>query len=250
VSVNSIREVIMKNISKWRSANTGKALVRLSSVLVLGSAPQTAFDGFYAGGSIGYMNQNTSIDAHQNPASRNADIYKSTVGRGLPTAELFWGWGKVLGGSFYGGLEGKVDWVAGGVKKVSEDINFIYLSGRKGLGMALLARFGYLVSPHTLIYGGVGVKATRFGYNLFEKADKIPAPFSARSLNLLTEAGVETFLNPQKNLALRLSYSFMPTKGMTRTTASFPEGHMYRRHGIFKSNISEHIIKTGLIYRF
>lgn len=241
----------MRNIIKQHPINKGKAILAgLGSALVFGSATQATFDGLYAGVSLGYMNQSITINASQNPTNPNADIYKSTAGRGLPTAEFFFGWGKVFEGRFYGGLEGKVDWATGSIKKVAEDVNFTYLAGRKGLGIGVLARLGYLVSPHTMVYGGVGVKATRFGYNLFQKVDKIPTSFSQQSLNLLTEMGIETFLNAQKTLALRLSYSFMPAKGVTRTMTSFPEGHIYRDDGFFKASTTEHTFKAGVTYRF
>jgi hypothetical protein len=219
-------------------------------MVVLVTMAHASFDGIYAGASLGYMTQHTSIDAKQNPANSNADAYKATMQRGSPMAEIFVGWGKVFGGCFYGGLEGKVDLLLGRNQKVAEDTNFIYKSERKGPGAAVLMRLGYLVAPTTMIYGGVGVKVLGFEHNLFEKADKISAPFSQKSFNLLTEVGVETVVGNCQNLRFRLAYGFMPKKAMTRTTTQFPEGHMYRDQGVLKLGGAEHALKMGMIYRF
>jgi hypothetical protein len=208
------------------------------------------FDGVYAGASLGYMNQHTSIDAKQNPANRFAHVNKGTGQQGSPTAEIFVGWGRVFGGCFYGGLEGKVDILLKENQKVVEDTGFIYNSERKGLGVAVLMRLGYLVMPTVMIYGGMGVKALRFEHNLFEKAEKIPAPLSQESLNLLTEVGVETVVGSYQNLRFRFAYGFMPKKSMTYTTTKFLENHMYRNSGILKTGGAEHALKMGVIYRF
>ncbi|MDF3034722.1 MAG: hypothetical protein K0R76_1676 [Alphaproteobacteria bacterium] len=116
--------------------------------------------------------------------------------------------------------------------------------------MAILVRLGYLVSSNTMAYGGVGAKTIRFEYNLFEKADKIPAPFSKQSLHLLTEIGIETFSKLVQNLAFRFSYSFMPQKDVTQKGKNFPINHIYRKHGFLKTSVTEHAIKVGLAYRF
>lgn len=228
--------------------NMGVALVVVVAVVVTGA--HAKFDGFYTGGSVGYMNQSTSIDAKQNPANRFAHVNKGTAQQGSPTAEIFLGWGKVFGGCFYGGLEGKIDVLLGGSQKVAEDTNFTYQSGRKGPGVAALARLGYLVTPTTMIYGGVGVKALRFNYSLFEKQRQLQAPFSQKSLNLLTEVGVETSVCNSQHLKFRFAYAFMPRKAMTRTTSQFPVNHVYRNSGILKTGVTEHALKLGVVYRF
>lgn len=239
------------NIRKQHRLNKGKTIILgLGTALALGNTTQAKFDGFYAGAGVGYLSQNTDIKANQNPTDQNADAYNSTAGSGSPTAELFFGWGKVFKACFYGGLEGKVDFVTGGLKKVAEDTNFIYRSGRKGAGIAILGRLGYLASPYTMIYGGVGVKRAEFEYNLFEKADQNSAPFSKQSFHLLTEVGVESFLNTSKNLAFRLSYSFMPKRSVMEQTQNFPKNHMYRENGILRGGTNEHAIKVSLIHSF
>ncbi len=227
-----------------------KILFAFGCTFLFGSAIHATFDGFYAGASVGYLNQRTSLDAQQNPADPNADMNNTTAGRGLPTGEVFLGWGKVFGKNFYGGLEGKIDGVTGKSQKVAEDANFIYLSGRKGPGMAALARLGYLINPATMIYGGVGAKMARFEYNVFEKADKISALFSKQSLYLLTEIGVETSVGVLRNLKFRFSYSFMPARELTQNTTNFPVNHVYRTHGIIKSGVAENTFKAGIVYRF
>jgi len=223
--------------------------VWVAMVVLVGMAHAT-FDGVYAGGSLGYMNQNTGIDAKQNPANRFAHVNKGTAQQGSPLAEIFVGWGKVFGGCFYGGLEGQLDFLLSGNRKVAEDTGFIYKSGRKGPGVAALVRLGYLVTPTLMVYGGMGVKAVRFGHDLFEKAEKISAPFSQKTLNLLTEVGVETVVGNCRNLRFRFAYGFMPRKGMTRTTVQFPVDHVYRDQGILKTGGAEHALKMGVIYRF
>lgn len=208
------------------------------------------FDGIYAGASLGYMNQSTSIDASQNPENNNADTYKATMQSGRPTAEIFMGWGQVLGKFFYGGLEGKMDVLLGQSQKIAEDTNFIYKSNRKGLGIAALMRLGYLLTPTTLIYGGAGVKVLQFNHNLFEKTGKIPSLFSQRATNLLTELGVETVIGTSRQLRFRFTYAFMPRKSMIRTTSQFPVDHVYRDRGVLKVGGAEHALKMGVIYRF
>lgn len=101
-----------------------------------------------------------------------------------------------------------------------------------------------------MIYGGVGVKRAEFVYNLFEKVDQNSAPFSKKSFHLLTEVGVESFLNTSKNLAFRLSYSFMPKRSVMEQTQNFPKNHMYRENGILKGGTNEHAIKVSLIHYF
>jgi len=241
----------MMNIRKQHGLNKGKIIILgLGTALALGNTTQAKFDGFYAGAGVGYLNQNTDIKANQNPTNRNAHVNNTHSQRGSPTAEFFFGWGKVFKACFYGGLEGQVDFVTGGVKKVAEDTNFIYRSGRKGAGIAILGRLGYLASPYTMIYGGIGVKRAQFEYNFFEKMDKISAPFSKRSFHLFTEVGVESFLNTSKNLAFRLSYSFMPKQNLTRNTTNFPINHVYREHGVLSVNTTERTLKAGLVYQF
>ncbi|MCE3231623.1 MAG: hypothetical protein K0R52_1551 [Alphaproteobacteria bacterium] len=231
--------------------NTGKIMgLIVGSLLASEEAAQAKFDGFYAGASVGYLNQNTSFDAKQNPANPKADMNSSTAGSGLPTAEFFGGWGKVFDGCFYGGLEGKIDLTKRSTKKVAEDTGFIFMLGRKNPSIAILSRFGYLISPHTIIYGGGGVKITRFEYGLFEKADKIPALFSKQSLHLFTEVGVEAFSNVVQTLSFRFSYSFMPKKDITQKTTTFPINHMYRENGKLKIGVTEHTIKVGIVYHF
>lgn len=220
------------------------------AMVVLVSMAHATFDGVYTGASLGYMNQTTSIDAKQNPANRFAHVNKGKAQRGSPIAEIFVGWGKVVGGCFYGGLEGKIDVLLGGNQKVAEDTGFIFKSRRKGLGIAALLRLGYLVTPTTMIYGGLGVKALQFDHNLFEKADKISAPFSQKTLNLLTEVGIETVVGSYQNLRFRFAYGFLPKKGMTRTTTQFPENHMYRDQGVLKTGGAEHTLKMGVVYCF
>lgn len=222
----------------------------VGSLCALASPAQAKFDGFYAGGSLGYLQQNTTLNAQQNPGNPKADMHNTTSVRGLPTVELFLGWGKIFERSFYVGIEGKVDWAATGKRKIAEDINFSYLSSRKNPGVALLGRLGYLVSPQTLVYGGVGAKWVGFRYNVFEKVDQIPAPFSKQSVHLLTEVGVETALPALKNWAVRLSYSFMPKRDITQTGQSFPANHMYQQNGSLKVGMAEHAIKIGLLYQF
>lgn len=219
-------------------------------IVVLVKMAHANFDGAYGGASLGYMNQHTSIDAKQNPANRFAHVNKGTSHQGSPIAEIFVGWGKVLGQCFYGGLEGKVDVLLKGKQKIAEDTNFIYNSGRKGPGVAALVRLGYLITPTMIVYGGVGIKALRFEYNMFEKADKISAPFSQKNLNLLTEIGVETAVGSHQNLRFRFAYELMPKKGMTRTAAQFPVDHVYRSRGILKTGGAEHALKMGVVYRF
>lgn len=229
----------------------GKILRNVGVVTgVLVGAAHAKFDGFYTGASVGYMNQNTSIDAKQNPANRYAHVNKGTGHQGSPTAEIFLGWGKVFEGCFYGGLEGKIDLALGRNQKIAEDTGFIYKSGRKGLGIAALVRLGWLVTPTTMIYGGVGVKALRFDHNLFEKVRKFGAPFSQKTLNLFTEVGVETAVSTSHHLRFRFAYAFMPKKGMTRTTTQFPAKHMYQDQGTLKTGGAEHVLKMGVIYCF
>lgn len=235
----------MVNIYKGK-----KILFAFGCTFVFGSVIHAKFDGFYAGASAGYLNQRTSLDARQNPADPNADMNNTTAGRGLPTGEIFLGWGKVFAKNFYGGLEGKIDGVTGKSRKVAEDTGFIFTSGRKGPGMAVLARLGYLIHSATLIYGGVGAKRARFEYNVFEKADKISALFSKQSVYLLMEIGVEASSNTVQNLIFRFSYSVMPKRDMTRTTTDFPANHMYRANGIFKAGVTEQTAKVGILYRF
>jgi len=208
------------------------------------------FDGIYAGASLGYMNQSTSIDAKQNPANEFAHISKVKSQRGAPLTEIFVGWGKVFGKYFYGGLEGQVDWALRKNQKMAEDTGFIFKSGRKGLGIAALIRLGYLVTPTTLVYGAVGLKTLRSDHDLFEKAEKISAPFSQRTTNLLTEVGVETAVGLSSPLRFRFAYGFMPKKSMVRTTTQFPVDHVYHDHGIFKTSGAETMVKMSIIYRF
>lgn len=241
----------MGQLTKSENFHNGKKILfAFGCTFLFGSVIHAKFDGFYAGASAGYLNQRTSLDAEQNPADPNADMNNTTAGRGLPTGEVFLGWGKVFGKDFYGGLEGKIDGVTGNNQKVAEDTGFIYLSGRKGPGVAVLARLGYLINPATMIYGGVGAKMAQFEYNVFEKADNIPAPFFKRSLHLLTEIGVETSSPLVRNLIFRFSYSVMPKRDMTRNTTDFPENHMYRAGGIFKAGVAEQAAKVGILYRF
>lgn len=61
------------------------------------------FDGIYAGASLGYMNQSTSIDAKQNPANEFSHISKVKSQQDAPLTEILVGWGKVFGEYFYGG---------------------------------------------------------------------------------------------------------------------------------------------------
>ena len=196
------------------------------------------------------MNQHTSIDAKQNPANRFAHVNKGRGQQGSPIVEISVGWGKVFGGYFYGGLEGKVDVLLKGNQKIAEDTNFIYKSGRKGPGVAALVRLGYLATPTVMIYGGMGVKALRFGHDLFEKADKISAPFWQKSVNLLTEVGVETIMGSYQNLRFRFAYGFMLKKGITRTAVQFPANHVYKSRGILNIGGAEHALKMAVIYRF
>ncbi|MBX9805026.1 MAG: hypothetical protein K2Y18_04645 [Alphaproteobacteria bacterium] len=211
---------------------------------------QASFDGPYVGVHLGHLHQTTSLDAKQDPANKNADMNNTTGARGMPTVEIVLGWGRLFWGCFYGGVEGKIDWAKGGSQKVAEDVNFIYKSGRKGLGAGVLARLGYLVTPTTMVYGGVGIKSARFSHNIFEKADQISAPFSKRSHHLLTEVGIETSTEAIQNLKFRFGYSFMPKKAATHKTTEFPINHLYREQGIVKAGTLEHIIKVGMIYRF
>jgi hypothetical protein len=219
-------------------------------MVVLMTMVHANFDGVYAGASLGYMNQHTSIDAKQNPANRFAHVNKGRGQQGSPIVEMFVGWGKIFGGRFYRGLEGKVDILLRENQKIVEDTNFIYKSERKGSAITALIRFGYLVAPTTMIYRGAGVKVLRFDHNLFEKSGKIPAPFSQKILNLLTEVGIETVVGSYRNLRFRLSYGFMPKKDMIRTTTQFPENHMYGDQGVLKMGDAEHALKMGVIYRF
>lgn len=237
-------------IKRGRMLTLPLACAFILNTEVQGNCAKTQFDGVYAGANVGYMNQNTSLDAKQDPGNVRADAYNSTASRGFPMIEALLGFGKVFLGSFYGGVEGRVDWVLGGPQKSAEDISFKYISGRKGPGITFLARLGYLVTPTTMIYGGVGVKAVQFMYDLFEKADQISAPFSKRSLNLLTEVGIETSLSPFQNIRFRFSYAFTATRSMTRKSTDFPSNHMYGSQGVFKAGTSEHALKVGLIYRF
>jgi opacity protein-like surface antigen len=225
-------------------------LLVIGGILAFGSQAHAKFDGFYVGGSMGYLQQNTSINAAQNPENPNADVYKSTAGRGVPTTEFFLGWGKVFGGCFYGGVEGQIDFVMGSNKKIAEDINFIYMVNRKGPGLAIMARLGYLVNPQMMIYGGVGLKVANFVHDLLEKADCIASPFSKRSQHMLTEIGVEMSPRALQNIAIRISYSFMPKKGFTQRNANFPSNHMYHENGTFMTGVTEHAVKLGILYRF
>lgn len=219
-------------------------------IVVLVKMAHANFDGAYGGASLGYMNQHTSIDSKQNPANRFAHVNKGTSHQGSPIAEIFVGWGKVFGQCFYGGLEGKVDVLLKGKQKIAEDTGFIYKSGRKGLGVAVLMRLGYLITPTMMVYGGVGMKALQFEHSLFEKADKISAPFSQKNLNFLTEIGIETVVGNYQNLRFRFAYGFMLKKDMIRTTTQFPGNHMYRDSGIMKIGGAEHALKMGMVYRF
>lgn len=228
--------------------NMGVAMVVVGAVVVTGA--HAKFDGFYTGGSVGYMNQSTSIDAKQDPTDLDAHVNKKTAQQGSPMAEIFLGWGRVFGRCFYGGLEGKIDVLLEGSQKVAEDTGFIFHSKRKGLAVGTLARLGYLVTPTTLIYGGVGIKALRIDHNLLEKAGNISAPFSQKTLNLLTEVGIETVVGGSSHWRFRFAYAFMPKKGMTRTTSQFPANHMYRDQGVFKVGGAEHAVKMGMVYRF
>ena len=111
---------IMKIRGVW---NTKQAV--LSSVVFLGclsgvgaeanteSSAAGAFNGLYGGASLGYVHQNTNIDAKQDPHDANAHINHTQAQKGLPIAELFFGWGTIFGGHFYGGLEGKIDRILG-----------------------------------------------------------------------------------------------------------------------------------------
>jgi len=141
----------------------GKAILpALCGIFILQEAACAKFDGFYVGASLGHLHQNTSIDAKQDPADAHAHINNTQSQRGLPTVEFFLGWGKVLRGCFYGGVEGQIDLVRGGAKKIAEDTGFIFMSGRKGPGVAMLMRLGYLVASQTMIYGGVGGEGSEF----------------------------------------------------------------------------------------
>jgi hypothetical protein len=232
--------------------NTGKIMgLIVGSLLASEEAAQAKFDGFYAGASVGYLNQNTSFDAKQNSSDPNAHVNNTHSQRGLPTADIFLGWGKVFFGYFYGGLEGNIDAVRKGQnQKVAEDTAFIFMSGRKGIGIATLTRFGYLIYPHVMIYSGLGIKITQFEHNIFEKADKISAIFSKRFCNLLTEVGIETSLNNSKNLAFRLAYSFTPKRHLMQKATNFPTNHMYRENGMFKTSMNEYAVKISLAYHF
>lgn len=229
---------------------TRRITFAIAGILISHQNSYAKFDGFYVGGSLGYLQQNTSINAQQNPANPYADVYKSTAGRAMPVTELFLGWGKVFANHFYGGLEGQVDYVISGKKTVAEDICFKYQSIRKGPGLSFLFRLGYLITPKIMIYGGFGAKLVNFQSGLFEKAGQIPAQFNSRSLRLLTEVGIELPLFSQKDMVVRISYSYMPTKNIVRKSANFPANHMYHDNGIFKTGVSEQITKLGLIYQF
>jgi hypothetical protein len=219
-------------------------------VCILSDATHAKFDGFYMGGSLGYLQQNTSINAQQDPSDPNAHINRTNAQQGNPTTEIFVGWGKHFGGCFYGGLEGRIDWVIGKSKTAAEDTVFKFLAARKGPGASLLARAGFLVSPQTIIYVGAGFKLVSVTHTIFEKEERIAAQFSSKTINPLFEAGAESQTCENKKLAIRLSYSFMPQRSLIRTSISFPQNHMYRANGYFKARTSEHAIKLGLIYRF
>ena len=226
------------------------AVFALSTNLGFVAPVQAKFDGYYIGASLGHIQQNTHINAEQNPGNANADTFNSTTIQTLPCAELFFGWGQIFRKKLYFGLEGKFDFTKSGIKKAAEDISFIYLSGRKGVGATLLFRCGYFSSSRTMLYGGIGIKTIYFHHNLFEKADKISAPLSKRSLRPLIEIGVETSLPAFDNLSFRISYSFMAKSKMITKTASFPTNHMYRENGSFNTGIAEHTGKASIVYHF
>jgi opacity protein-like surface antigen len=227
-----------------------KFVLLMGGGLLLTEQVHAKFDGFYVGGSLGYLQQNTSINAAQNPANPHADIYKSTAGRAMPVTELFLGWGKVVGGQFYIGVEGQIDLIFGGSKKVAEDTNFIYHSGRKGPGYVFLGRSGYLVFPQTLIYIGIGAKLAKYTYNIHEKSDCISACFAKRYGHFFSEFGLEFMPTSNNRLAYRIAYNYMPGRYINRSTMNFPQNHMYNDKGVFKSEVSEHAVKIGLVYRF
>lgn len=226
------------------------SIYALSAFLEAMSPVQAKFEGYYVGASIGRIQQNTYINAKQNPGNANADIFNSTTTQGLHSAEFFFGWGRVFRKRIYFGLESKLDLTKSGMKKAAEDSNFIYLSGRTGVGAALLFRCGYFSNPQTMIYGGIGVKTIQFHHNLFEKVDKISAPFSKRFVHPLLEVGLENSLPAFNNLSFRVSYSFMAQRKMTTKTASFPTNHMYRENGSFNTGITEHTGRVSLCYFF
>ncbi|MBM3469074.1 MAG: hypothetical protein FJX71_06565 [Alphaproteobacteria bacterium] len=208
------------------------------------------FNGFYAGASIGYAHQITHLDAKQNPANPNAHTNNTTTQRGFPLTELFVGWGKEIGGGIYGGLEKKADWLPRRCAKIAEDTNFSYFGNRKNVGFAILGRLGYIISPSTLIYGGIGIKAVKYQYILFEKAGKIPATFTQKTLNPFSEIGMDTLIGNSKNLGLRISYSCMHNRSIIRKSNQFPTHHIYHEQGILKTSGTEHAFNVGLVYRF
>lgn len=222
----------------------------LGSALVLGHTAQAKFDGFYAGASVGYLNQSVHLKAQQNPGNVYADINNTNTERGKITNELFLGYGKIFKEHLYAGIEGKVDWAIQKNQKITEDVNFIYSSGRTNPAIAALLRFGYLLKSHAMIYGGVGAKIIRLKHDIFQKDKQISSPFSKRFVNLLTEIGIESPSNFLQSLRFRFSYSFMPNKDMKQKSKNFQENHIYKRYGILKTKTTEHIFRIGLVYQF
>lgn len=208
------------------------------------------FDGFYVGGSLGYLQQNTSIDAAQNPNNPNAHINRTNSQQGHPTPEIFIGWGKNFTEYFYGGVEGRIDWVVGKDKFAAEDTNFIYITKRKGTALSALFRFGYLLELNTMIYGGFGIKIVKFECDMYEKTGGISSPSINKTPQALYELGIETKSEAIKNLAYRLSYSFTVKKNKSQRPENFHTNHVYRDSGIFKVGSAEHAVRIGLQYQF
>jgi len=136
--------------------------------LVLGMAIATAasvsfaaetndcFSGLYAGAGVKYTNSADKLNIKTD--NLNVTVFAENPGF---AGNLFLGYGRVLTNSFYLGGEAYGD-VGYRKQAVSAKRNNADLTIKTKYQLGLMAKLGYVVTPQTLVYAGLGAENAKF----------------------------------------------------------------------------------------
>ncbi len=168
-----------------------------------------------------------------------------------PHGALNLGYGWLLSNLFYVGIEGQADYNFSGSQKFLKN-NALNIKGKRdGGGYALLGRLGYMMPSKNLIYVGLGVKRTKWHFNVKNTVSNPIPPNNQRISKHFTSFTGEVGIEGPLTEKTRWRVSYHITQGKKLRYRRFKGGHVLAGNNSSASfKPTEQMVRLGVGYYF
>jgi len=218
----------------------------IAAAALMTAADAKGFNGFYAGADIGMSNLNPNIKVkNRTSVSDSVNINGHALS---PVFGIYTGYSKAFSNCLTGAFEVGGDFNFDRTKTFGRARGGKYTVQKSTFNWNLVAKLGYLLTPKSQIFAGVGVKSLKNNFKYIEDG-ATPSPFSVknRGVRPTYQLGLENLI-ANDTVAVKLAYAF--TQGSKKSKVIDANDSVFTGVVNVRTRADEHQVKLGISYRF